>query len=240
MDSTITVKEVGAARGAGWLGGGFALFRARPLVWISLCAGWMLITLGLLIVPFVGGVVANFLQPVFFASFAIAARRQLDGEAVEIGELFAGFRSNVRALVNIGALMLIAEIAIFALMALLGFPTAVAGEGDAAPTIADFARNLRGKEWIILAGVVLTAAVKGAFWFAPPLIAFLGLSSGDAIRWSVYAALSNLGAMVVYGLTLAALFFVALVPWGLGLFVALPMMVASTFIGYRDVFEKNP
>ena len=240
MDSRITVTEVRAGRGAGWLGGGFALFRARPLVWISLCAGWMVITLGLLVVPFVGGVVANFLQPVFFASFAIAARRQLDGEQVEMSELFAGFRTNVRALVNIGALMLIAEIAIFALMALLGFPTTLATVGDAAPTIADYARNLQGKEWIILVGLVLTVIVKGAFWFAPPLIAFLGLSSGDAIRWSVYAALSNFGALAVYGVSLAALFFVALVPWGLGLFVAIPMMVASTYIGYRDVFEKNP
>jgi uncharacterized membrane protein len=60
-----------------------------------------------------------------------------------------------------------------------------------------------------------------------------------AMRWSLYAALANFGAMIVYGLALTGLFFVALVPWGLGLLVVIPMMVISTYIGYREVFEAS-
>ena len=78
----------------------------------------------MILVPLVGGVIANFLQPVFFASFAIAALRQVAGEPVAMGDLFLGFRRNVRALVNLGAILLIAEIVIFALMAALGLPMA--------------------------------------------------------------------------------------------------------------------
>ena len=36
-----------------------------------------------------------------------------------------------------------------------------------------------------------------------------------------------------------AIFFVALIPWGLGLMVVIPMMVISTYFGYRDVFESD-
>src|SRR6476659_11336989 len=103
MDSSIRVAELRASRGAAWLGEAFALFRRAPLAWLGLCTGWIAITLGLIMLPFIGGVLANFLQPVFFASFAIAAYRQSAGERVEMADLFGGFKRNVRPLVNLGA-----------------------------------------------------------------------------------------------------------------------------------------
>jgi hypothetical protein len=238
MDSTIRVAELPASRGIGWLTGAFALFRAAPLAWVSLCAGWIAITFGLLILPFIGGVLANFLQPVFFASFAITAYRQAQGEKIVMGDLFIGFKRHVRPLVNLGAVLLLAEIAIFAVMALLGLPLVNAGS-ERGFTIEEYMEALQGREWVIITGFVLTVTVKGALWFAPPLIAFHGMSTLHAMRWSVYAALSNLGTMLVYGLALMAIFFVALLPWALGLLVVIPMMVISTYLGYRDVFEAK-
>ncbi len=236
----LAVADVRARRGASWLGQGFALFRGQPLAWIALSAGWLVITLGLLLVPLVGGVIANFLQPVFFASFALAARKQQGGGAVETGDLFLGFRTHPRTLINIGALLLFAEFAIFALMALVGLPTAADTPAGTMPDLAAYAKQLQGKEWILGLGLLATAAVKGALWFAPPLIAFHGLSTTHAIRWSVYAALSNLGAMLIYGLALMGLFLACTLTWGLGLIVVVPMMLASTYVGYREVFEKEP
>lgn len=235
MNSAIRVAEVPASRGASWLGEAFALFRRKPFTWIGLCVGWMAITFGLIIVPFIGGVIANFLQPVFFASFAITALRQAAGESIAVGDLFSGFRRNVRALVNLGALLLIAEIAIFALMALLGLP--MAPGDDKAFTMTEYVELLRGKEWILAVGFVLTVLVKGGLWFAPPLIAFHDMPTTHAMRWSLYAAVSNLGAMMAYGALLFGLFFAALIPWALGLLVLIPVMAISTYIGYRDVFE---
>lgn len=237
MDASLKVAELSAGRGAAWLAQSWGLFRGKPMAWIGLTMGWIVITFGLILVPLVGGVIANFLQPVFFASFAIAAYRQTQGEPIAMGDLFAGFKRNARALINLGALLLIAEIAIFALMALLGLPMAPA-EG-ASFTVAEYVEQLKGREWILALGFLLTVVVKGALWFAPPLIAFHGMTTGHAIRWSVYAALANLGAMMVYGATLLALFFVGLLPWAIGLIVVIPMMVISTYIGYRDVFEAK-
>jgi uncharacterized membrane protein len=237
MDMAIKVAEVSPSRGFAWLARGFDLFRRRPFAWIGLCTGWIVITFGLIVIPLVGGVLANFLQPVFFASFAITAYRQATGEAVAMGDLFLGFRRNVRALVNLGALLLIAEIAIFALMALLGLPMSPAG--DKAFTMVEYVAALQGKEWILALGVILTVIVKGALWFAPPLIAFHDMSTTHAVRWSVYAALANLGAMMVYGTALLGLFILGLLPWALGLLVVIPVMVISSYFGYREVFENE-
>jgi uncharacterized membrane protein len=63
------------------------------------------------------------------------------------------------------------------------------------------------------------------------------MSTGHAIRWSVYAALANLGAMIVYGAALFGLMLLSVLTSGLGLIVTMPMMVISTYVGYRDVFE---
>jgi len=237
MDSTTKVTELPASRGAAWLGEAFRLFRGAPVAWLSLCAGWIAITFALILVPFIGGVIANFLQPVFFASFAIAAFRQSAGESLAIGDLFAGFKRNLRALVNLGALLLLAEIAIFAFMALLGLP--LASSGDQTSTVGEYVEALKGREWILATGFLLTVAIKGALWFAPPLIAFHGMSTVQAMRWSLYAAISNLGAMIAYGVALLLLFLAALIPWGLGLVVVIPIMAISTYVGYREVFEAK-
>jgi uncharacterized membrane protein len=206
------------------------------MVWMGLSAGWMLITLALVLVPVVGGVAANLLQPVFFASFAIAARKQLAGEAPEMGDLFLGFKRPLRPLVNLGAILLLAEIGIFFLMSLLGLPGV--GDSDEVVTVTDYVQALDGKEWILLVGLALTAVVKGALWFAPALLAFHELSTAHAIRWSLFAALSNVGAMLAYGIALTVVFVAGALPWGLGLLVVIPMMVASTYTGYADVFEE--
>ena len=238
MDASVKVAEVRAGRGASWLAEAFgSFFRKAPMAWIGLTSGWLIITLGLILVPFIGGVIANFLQPVFFASFAIVALRQAAGEPVQMGDLFLGFRRNLRALVNLGAIILIAEIAIFALMALLGLP--MGGNGEKTFTMPEYVQALKGKEWILVLGFVLTVLVKGALWFAPPLIALHDMPMSHAMRWSMYAALANFGAMLVYGIALMALFFVALIPWALGLLVVIPLMVISTYVGYREVFEAG-
>jgi hypothetical protein len=243
MDATMKVAEIKASRGVRWLGDAFTLFRGAPLAWISMCSGWLAITLGLLYIPHqIGLVIANFLQPVFFASFAIAAYKQTAGEKLLMGDLFTGFKRHLRALVMLGAVQLLAQIAIYFLMWMLGLPTAEAG--DRVITLKEYVELMQGKEWILMTGFVLTVMVKGALWFAPPLIAFHGMQTMQAMRWSLYAAISNLGAMILYGLALMGLILLVWVPLAagayvamLGLLVVIPMMAISTYVGYKEVFE---
>jgi uncharacterized membrane protein len=237
MDATVKVTDLPPSRGVAWLGEAFRLFRGAPLVWVGLCTGWIAITFGLMLVPLIGMVASNFLQPVFFASFAICAYKQSAGEPVAVGDLFTGFRHHVRALINLGALLLLAQLLILVIMAMLGLPTA--NSSDKEFTMTEYMELLKGKEWILVTGILLTVVVKGALWFAPPLIAFHGMSTTQAMRWSLYAAISNLGAMLVYGTVLLGLFIVGLIPWALGLIVVIPLAAISTYVGYREVFEAK-
>lgn len=236
MDSNFRVAELRAARGAGWLADAFQLFRRQPLAWIGLCVGWLVIWFGLLVVPLLGPVLANLLQPVFFASFAIAAFKQTAGERITMGELFSGFRRNLRALVNVGLIMMLAQLASVFLMKALGLP---GWPADKAFDLVEYAELLRESSWIVACGFVVMALASGALWFAPQLIVFHDMATSHAIRWSVYAALANIGPMLVYGALLVILLVLAWIPLGIGLLVMLPVMVISTYTGYRDVFEAK-
>ena len=238
MDASIRVGELKAARGAGWIAEAFKLFRQAPLAWIALCSAWLVITLALLLVPLVGQAMSSFLQPVFFASFAIAAYKQAAGERVLMADLFAGFRRNLRAQVNLGVLILVAVLAIVFAAGLLGLP--VSGPVGESASFDEWAESFRGKEWLLAGTILAIVLVKSAVWFAPPLIAFHGMGAIEAIRWSIYAAIANFGAMIVYGAILFAIFFVAAVPAWLGLIVAIPVMAISSYTGYREVFETTP
>jgi hypothetical protein len=235
--SPIRVADVRAGNGPRWIAEAFRIYRSQPLVWSALSLGWIVMSFGLLLVPIVGGIAVNVLQPVFFASFALAGRKQVKGERVEMGDLFLGFRTNLRALVNVGMVELgIAFVVVLGLTFLAGPPT-VPADGGSTPSAQDIARMIQDKGWYLFAALLLIVLVKGALWFAPALIAFHGLSAMHAIRWSLYAALSNAGAMVAYLVVLALAYIVAALPWGLGFVLVLPLMVLSTFTAYRDVFE---
>ncbi len=238
MDATVRVAELPAARGAAWLAAAFQLFRRAPLAWIGLSAGWIAITFALLIlVPF-GIVIANLLQPAFSASFAIAAWRASAGEAVRPVDLFSGFKRNMGALLKVGGVLLAAELAVSIVMVLLGFPAMKSAEEQVSMT--EYAGMVRDNLWIVAVGLVLNALVRGALWFAPPLISLQGMGAMQAMRWSLYAAIANLGTMVVYGASLFLIFFLGAIPWALGLIVVVPVAVISTFVSYREIFEATP
>ena len=119
-----------------------------------------------------------------------------------MGDLFLGFQRNLRALVNVGwSMLLVAEIVIVSRSwCSLGPADGRRRRSGTCTTPRSSSSMLKGKEWILARGLRCSSVlVKGALWFAPPLIAFHGMSATHAIRWSVYAALSNLGAMLVYG-----------------------------------------
>src|SRR5258706_5507414 len=197
MDTNMKVAEIKASRGVAWLREAFTFFRGGPASWQTMCPRRLVITFGLFYLPQIGMVIANFIQPVFFASFAIAGYKQAAGEKLRMADLFPAFKRNLRALVTLGAVLLLAQIAIYFLMWLMGLPTS--GAGDRVITLQEYFDLLQGKEWILLIGFALTIVVKGALWFAPPLIAFHGMQTIQAMSWSLYAALPNLGAMLMYG-----------------------------------------
>ena len=80
------------------------------------------------------------------------------------------------------------------------------------------------------AGVLFSVTVAGL-----PLLLDREVDFVSAMILSVKAVLENLGVMIVWGLVIAALLFVAMLPIFLGLFVVMPVLGHATWHMYRKL-----
>src|SRR5262249_44431553 len=93
-------------------------------------------------------------------------------------------------------------------------------------------RTLR---YAIVAGLV-SIPITMARYYAPALVALRGLSPIDALKNSFLGALKNVAPFIVYSLVAMLFAILAILPCGLGLLVYIPVVIASVYVGYRDIF----
>jgi uncharacterized membrane protein len=233
------VRKVKAAHGWQWIRGGFEIFRMNPVIWITLFFVYLLLGMLLSLVPPVGPIVLNLLAPVFMAGFMLGCQALESGEELEINHLFAGFKQNTSQLITVGGLYL-AGIIIVAGLVFVTTGGTLMSEG-----LHDMANQHESPE---ASGSMLLAALLAlalliplvmAYWFAPTLVIFHGLSAVEAMKLSFNACLNNLGAFTLYGLISMVLFIVAAIPLGLGLLVMIPTLTASLYVSYKDIFVQE-
>jgi uncharacterized membrane protein len=75
-----------------------------------------------------------------------------------------------------------------------------------------------------------------AIWFAPPLVVFHEQGAGEAMKNSFIACLKNIVPFIVYSVILFVAAILASIPFGLGWLVLGPVVAASLYTSYRDVF----
>jgi uncharacterized membrane protein len=162
--------------------------------------------------------------------------RALDhGEELEIGHLFAGFKQNTSNLMVVGVLALVAWMIILipalVILGAGGFMAGMHGGG-----LAAFAAL--GMTFVLVMLLVLALAIPiyMALWFAPALVVFDNLTAVEAMKTSFAACLKNIVPFLLYSVILMLLAVVASIPFGLGFLILLPVMIASIYTAYRDIF----
>jgi uncharacterized membrane protein len=76
-----------------------------------------------------------------------------------------------------------------------------------------------------------------AYWYAPILVGLNNLSAIQAMKLSFVACLKNMLPFLLYGLIFMLLLVAAIIPFGLGLLIAVPVMMTSLYASYVDVFN---
>jgi uncharacterized membrane protein len=88
----------------------------------------------------------------------------------------------------------------------------------------------------VLVALAISVPIYMALWFAPSLVTFQDYAPFDALKTSFSACLKNIVPFLVYGVMLLILMVVAMIPFGLGMLVMVPVIIASVYAAYRDVF----
>ncbi len=237
-------RKVTPGRGRAWWGEAWELYKGSPGLWTLMFIVFMVLMLLMAIIP-LGSLVSYLLYPVFFAGIMLGCRSVEEGQPLGMGHLFAGFKqANTGSLVMVGLLYIVGLIVvtIVAIVPMLLFipfiaPT-IAASGDADPgTIMALLIPLT--ILFVLLIIALSLPLIMALWFAPALVVFHGLQPMAAMKASFMGCLRNFVPFLVYGVVGLGLFILAMIPLGLGLLVASPVLWATMYTGYQDIFLQR-
>jgi hypothetical protein len=246
----VEIAVVPAKDGFEWLRLSFRLFRMQWLRYVSITAVFILI------LQFAGaitaGILSAFLLPVLKVGFLAAAWHQERGETPLVSHLFAGFKSNLKALLPIGLFCVVmfhvaARIALW--VAGIDVTTLPADPAKMDPKLAE--------SLIQFAAVFFACLIPlfAAMWFAPALVVFEDASFVSAIKGSLEAWTKNILAITVYCASLvlaqfAIAMFLAILALLMGVGVAVfaiplffvpltAVVMISDYVSYRRVFHRS-
>ena len=228
-------RTVAAGRGWDWIAEAFALFRKQPGIWIlaAIVLGVLFIVISM--IPLLGSLANALLFPIFGAGLMLGCRDLDRGGALEVAHLFAGFKHKTGDLVMVGAFNLFGWVVIaFAVFMVVGGGVFMGvmrgGMPGAGISIASILIA-------VLLAVGLSVPLYMATWFAPALIVLQDMAPADALKASFFACLRNWIPFLVYGIVLLVAGIVAAIPAGLGYLVLVPVVAASVYTAYRDIFR---
>jgi hypothetical protein len=258
-----------AARGTAWLKDSYALFRKARLAWIMLLFTYYGVLLFADFVPFIGGLVALVLKPVFAVGFLAAAWTEERGGRPEVRALFRGFRSNVWALVALGVVFVAGMTAAIAATAaidggklfdVVANPAPQDLDQDAAAKrLSDTLSDPQVQLGMLFAALCAIPTLL-ALWWAPALVVFQDAGVLTALLASLRAALANWKPVVRYVLAvflfggvlpaLAGTLLAVAVPAPAGRVLSLALMLPYAlcfvatlhicdYVSYRDIFHSG-
>ncbi len=229
-------RKVPAINAWGWTVQGFYLFKAYPIMWIILILIYLIVMVPVSMLPGVGSFLSALLAPVFAAGLMWAAQAVSRGEELEINHLFLGFKRNTAQLVTVGGFYMLSllTIAIFVVMSLDKSIVELIVQGkELSPEQAQTVLMP------VLIALALLVPVVMAYWFAPVLVGLHNLSAVEAIKLSFMASVRNIFPFFLYGFIFAGLVLLALIPFGLGLVIVIPVMMTSLYASYADIFNVS-
>jgi len=242
-------RRLPARHGILWLLAGFALFRRHPPLVTAITFGYLLTVIVVNLIPKIGPFLLPLLLPTLTVMLGNGCRVIARGQRFTSETLIAGISAQRTGLARLGGLHLVGSSLLVLGGFALGEPINISDGIDSAE-----AMELIGDLAVIL---LLASPLLMAFWFAPLLTAWDGVGAGKSLFFSFIASWRNWRAFTMYGLALvlvgavlpglilviagliseALLTILSIALRMLLIFVLAPIMVASVYLSYRDVFE---
>lgn len=237
MSSEEIPRKLPAKQGLQWVNEGFRLYRQNPLL-LSAAFGLLFGVVAVTnLIPVIGSVISELISPLMVAGF-MAAYRVLDRkEALQWPHFLAGIQGPWLPLMVIGAVQMLGMLLVAQIMQRMDFdPQAVmsaAQKNDAAAMQNAINQAMPA----LFTGALLLTPLIMATWFAPALVLFGNARPGQALLISLRAVAKNWLPILVNGLALGlVLFIAALIPMLLGFLVAMPIFFGSVYAGYQGIF----
>lgn len=197
-----------------WIVSGWRTFKKKPVMLVVFTLMYIVSLYVLNLVPMIGALVAALLSPVLIGGFLLGVRDAEAGHELKPGQIFTAFQEAPKLI----------QLALLGLVPL-------------AMTILQQLVVASSMPQILAALVALVLALASAciLLFGLPMIMLGNKQATDAVPASLHACLKQPVAIGVF-LGLAVLLFIAaLIPFGLGMLVYIPVMIGAMLASYRQV-----
>jgi hypothetical protein len=228
-------RGVPTGRGWDWLADAWSIFRKAAGIWIGIVVVLVVIFIVAHLMPFIGAIAMQILWPVFVGGLMLACRSIEQGGEAQFSQLFAGFQHRTGTLVVLGVVWLVLSFLIVAIVVgITGVQVfALMGAGASPDQFVGVA--LTALLALLLIAALMLPLVM-ATWFAPALIVFHDMSVAAAMKASFVGCLKNVLPFLLYGVLGLIAGVIASIPFGLGWLVLLPVLTASVYTSYRDIY----
>lgn len=232
-------QGVDFGKGLTWYGDGWEIFKRNPGMWIVFMILMFVIATVLSLVPLLGPLLLALVFPGLIGGLLYAARELWEQRVMDINHLFIAFREpgTRDAVLVLGAVALGANILLMLItLVLIGSSMGVAGmmnQGSHDVLAAGFSL---GMLLALLLMSLLGLLLSMAFLYAVPLVMFAGTKPVDAMKSSFAACLANILPLSLFGIIYIVLTMIAIIPFGLGLLILLPVTFGAMYASYRDVY----
>lgn len=234
-------RSVAAMQGLEWFIDGWRLFSRTPGPWIAQALLLLVVMAICNALPVLGNLLSPFAYSVFAAATLHASQRARHAASTTLLDDMLGFGSHpalkpvlVLAAICLGLTLGAAIVAGLVIVGLSGVGALMASVHDDSwlPTSGLIAGMLPGLLLLLLATLTITAM----YWFALPDVVFGGTEPWTAMRRSLRACIGNVVPLLVFGVlgTIAAT--IAMIPFGLGLLVLMPVLFAAWLVSYEDIY----
>lgn len=213
------------------------MFKAAPGMWILTLLAFFVLYALVAIIP-VLNFFAGFVAMLMGTGLLIGCDDLHRGDPLRVGHLFAAFKTRPGRLIVL--------VIVTGLLSILAFFVAVLPFGLSMLPMLFGMEDMNSSMMtgtllvsfllIFLIFLALSVPIYMAYWFAPILIVKHDFGVGKAMLCSLKACAMNFVPFLVYGLVGLVLTIVAMIPLLLGLLILIPMIIASIYTAYRDIF----
>jgi uncharacterized membrane protein len=162
------------------------------------------------------------------------ASRDAEEGNLRFSRAFAGFSHRFGTLATVGVLYLVGLVAIVFVASIVTGVGMFSMFGGASPD--QMARLGMTMLLTMLIMFALMLPLFMALWFAPALVVYHDMGAVESMKASFAGCLKNMLPFLLYGIVMAIAGVLASIPLGLGWLVLGPVIIASIYTGYRDIY----
>lgn len=231
-------KNVNAGQGASWFSCGWNLFKKDFGTWFIMFLIFIAIAIVLSLIPFIGSLALSVITPVLIAGFMYSANKMEQGDSIETGDLFQGFKDKERMnkLLILGGLSLLASILLMVIMFALVGGSAVMNTSESG-AVDPQAMMSAGMGISMLLILLVALFVSMGFFYATPLVMLDNIAPIESVKISFSACLNNILPLLVFGIVYFLLAIVAAIPIFLGFLILIPVSILAVYCSYKSIFH---